>query len=477
MNIRKAAFIFFAFSCLAGRTFAQVDDPFANFDDDDLFFADGDGFDILDEADVTAQSDLSKGVLFDNGSIKIGGSFSTSIATSTILYADDDKDFGDHFKATTLTPTLSTNLSVDARPTQNLRMYTKFGFAYPFVSKGTASFDYSQIEEAEQMKQIAQMYGMDYNPSINGTVSITDWLKLKEVFTDFSIADTAFFRFGLHTVTWGAGYFFSPVSDIINTSSINPEDTSAQVDGSLNLRTQITIPNTQDCLWFYIIPSTDFRNDYTAESYARDTALAGKADLVFGGWEIGVGGYYKYHNAPKATLTATGSLKKISFFGEAVYQYGAASEWTESSKWEDKANIFQGTAGFSRMWSNQNILLAAQYYYDGNKKDMAHQYITYGHNIAAMANFGRILGSSDLTASVFGMVNFGKEDMPELYKQALAGYGISSYLNTATFSAMLNFSPVTEMKIGMGPYITFESWDKQPDVALKLSFTLGGGSF
>ena len=37
-----------------------------------------------------------------------------------------------------ITPLLKSDLSalltVDARPTQNLRMYTKFGFAYPFAS-------------------------------------------------------------------------------------------------------------------------------------------------------------------------------------------------------------------------------------------------------------------------------------------------------------------------------------------------------
>lgn len=436
--MKKKIFLAVAFSCIISGAFAQVDESFGGFDDDELFFVDGDGFDVLEETEVTAQTDLSKGVLFENGSIKIGGNFSTSITTATVISADDDKDLGEHLKSTTLTPALSTNLTVDARPNQNLRMYTKFGFAYP------------------------------YND---------DWFKLKELFTDFAIADTAFFRFGLHTVTWGTGYFFSPVSDIINTSSINPEDTSAQVDGSVNLRTQITIPNTQDCLWFYVIPSTDFNSTYNAETYARETALAGKADLVFGGWELGIGGYYKYHNAPKATLTATGSLQKISLFGEAVYQYGAASEWTVNTEWEDKANIFQATAGFSRMWSNRNIMVAAQYYYDGNNKDMTHQYFTYGHNIAAMANFGRILGSSDVTASLFGMVNIGKDELPEMYKQLLAAYGISSYLNTATFSAMLNYSPVSEMTIGMGPYITFAAWDQQPQVALKLSFTLGGGSF
>lgn len=485
--MKKIFFAFLVFGVSLFTVFAQSDEDFFNdFDDDALFndsFSDDDLFgddslfggdddlffdDGIDEVEtVTAKSDLSKGVLFENGSIKIGGLFTTSLGTSTVLFADNDDDFGDNFKNTTLTPTLDAFLSVDARPSQDLRLYTKFGFAYPFKSNAQTILGFDEIPIASYKIPLPT----------TATTSVSDYLKLKELFTDFSIADRAFFRFGIHTVTWGAGYFFSPVSDMINTSSINPEDVTAQVDGSLNLRTQITFPDSQNCLWLYLIPSTDFKNEYTVDSYAKDTALAGKADIVLGGWELGVGGFYKYQSAPKAMLTATGSLKKMSIFGEFVYQYGSTSEWQNNTDWDDKTSIIQATAGFSYYWKDPLITLAAQYYYDGNEKDMMHQYLTYGHNIAALANFGRIFGTTDITATIFGMVNFGKDEIPELYKSVLDNYGIASYLNAATFSAMLNYSPISALTIGCGPYITFSEWDEAPVVSLKLNFTLGGGKF
>lgn len=421
--------------------FAQSDDDLFGGSDDD-FFSD-DGIDIVEE--VTAKSDLSKGTLFENGSIKIGGRIDASIGTATVLYADDDASFGDHVKDTTLTPKLDALLSVDARPTETLRMYTKFGFGYPFKS------------------------------GVSGT-TFSDYFKVKELFTDFSVADRAFFRFGLHTVTWGTGYFFSPVSDIINASSINPEDTDAQVDGVLNLRTQITFPGSQNCLWMYVVPSTDF-NSGSLETYAKQTALAGKYEFLIGGWEFGLGGYWKYQNAPKGMITFTGSLEKVSFFGELVYQYGGASEWMMNTDWEDKKHIFQATAGLSYYWKDPMITLAAQYYYDGNDKDMQHQYFTYGHNIAALANFGKILGNQDFTATIFGMVNVGKEDLPEMYKAMLDQMGMGSFVNTATFSAMVNYTPFKEFTAGIGPYITMNAWDEKPVVSLKLNFTLGGGKY
>ena len=452
----------FIISFLTLNIFAQSDDDL--FGDDDFFADDG----IEEVVDVSAKDELSKGVIFDTGSIKVGGSLTAGITTNTILYSPDSTDFGENLKNTKLKPDLSALLSVDARPTETLRIYTKFGLAYPFVNSAKSYTTYTGTSPADI--------------KFNTITTITDWFKLKELFTDFSIKDTAFFRFGIHTVTWGAGYFFSPVSDMINTSSIDPENPELQVDGALNLRTQIIIPNSQNCLWFYVIPSTKFEGQ-TAEAYARDTALAGKADILIGNWELGLGAFYKYQNAPKAMLTATGSLKKVSFFGELVYSYGAASEWTKNTDWDDKTSIIQATAGLSYYWKDPMITLAAQYYYNGNDKDMPYNYAIGGHNLAAMVNFGKILGNKDLSASIFSMANFGREELSDSDRALLKMTGIdesliSSMTGTSfTTTAMLYYSPIKEMKVGMGPVLTFKTFDENPTVSLKLSATLGGGKF
>lgn len=445
-------------SIISFSLFAQSDDDLFG-GDDDLFTADS----IVEVSDVSAKTDLSKGVIFETGSIKVGGSLTAGITTNTVLYSPDSTDFGENLKNTKLKPDLSALLSVDARPTETLRIYTKFGLAYPFINS-------------------AKSYTTLYGTSANTTTSITDWFKLKELFTDFSIKDTAFFRFGVHTVTWGAGYFFSPVSDMINTTSIDPENPEKQVDGALNLRTQIIIPDSQNCLWFYVIPSTKFEGQ-TAEAYARDTALAGKADILIGNWELGLGAFYKYQNAPKAMLTATGSLKKVSFFGELVYSYGAASEWTKNTDWDDKTSIFQATAGLSYYWKDPMITLAAQYYFNGNDKDMPYNYAIGGHNLAAMVNFGKILGNKDLSASIFSMANFGRKELSDSDRAILKMTGIdesliSSMTGTSfTTTAMLYYSPINDMKLGIGPVLTFKTFDENPTLSLKLSATLGGGKF
>ncbi len=446
----KRFIILLIIGLLTAFAFAQSDDDLFGGSDDDLFTDDS----IVEVKDVSAKSDLSKGVIFDTGSIKVGGSLSAGITTNTVLYSPEENDLGKNIYASTLKPDLSAMLSVDARPTETLRIYTKFGFAYPFQNKATAN---------------------------GNSIVIADWFKLKELFTDFSLKDTAFFRFGIHTVTWGTGYFFSPVSDMINTSSIDPENPEKQVDGALNLRTQIVFPNSQNCLWFYVIPSTNFTNQ-TAESYMRETALAGKFDLLIGNWEFGIGGFYKYQNAPKAMLTATGSLRKIGFFGEFVYSYGSASEWARNNNWDDKTSIIQATAGFSYMWKEPQITLAAQYYFNGNDKDPA-AYVIGGHNIAALLSFGKLFNNNDFTASIFAIGNFGRKEMTSAEREMLKLSGATDEMLAAvsgtalTSTAMLYYSPIKELKVGLGPSITFKTFETNPTISLKLSATLGGGKF
>ena len=472
----KKSLLLISISFLTFALFAQSDDDLFGGSDDDFFTDDS----IVEVPDVSAKNDLSKGVIFDTGSIKIGGSLDAGITTNTVLYSPEESSFGENLKNTKLTPNLSALLSVDARPTETLRIYTKFGFAYPFENTISGYVNTS----ADGKVPLNYISFDDEGNIIQGsktTNTFADWFKLKELFTDFSIKDTAFFRFGVHTVTWGAGYFFSPVSDMINTSSIDPENPEKQVDGSLNLRTQIIIPNSQNCLWFYVIPSSNFiKQTAGIVSYARDTALAGKADILIGNWELGLGAFYKYQNAPKAMLTATGSLKKVSFFGELVYSYGAASEWTKNTDWNDKTSIFQATAGLSYYWKDPMITLAAQYYYNGNDMDSPHNYVFGGHNFAAMVNFGKVFGNKDITASIFSMANFGRKEFTESEIAMLKemGYDVNSMLQKSlTTTAMLYYSPIKEMKLGLGPVISFIKFDKNPDVSLKLSVTLGGGKF
>ncbi len=498
-------FAFILLVCFSGgnQIFAQTSDSsdLSDFSDDALFGGSGisgdddffsdDSVVAIEETQTGMFSDeVNRGEIFETGSIKIGGTFTTSIDIKAPLYSDNDKTFGERLAASTLEPKAEALIYLDARPTKILRMYTKFGLAYPFKSSALSQANTIRLGGSGS----AGGSGGSESFFTNVSTDVTDYLVLKELFTDFSAADRAFFRFGKHTVTWGTGYFFSPVSDMINTSMIDPEDTDNQVDGSLNLRTQVTFPGTQNCLWFYIIPSTDFLTSGSTESYLKKTAFALKADLVFGSWEIGAGGYYRHEDSPKAMLTASGSLfSQITVFAEGVWQYGTQSEWSADKSYKNKTSVFFATAGASYYWKTPQIILAAQYYYDGfnsdgfdfmsaaqngNYSDITHNYFTKGHNAAALINFGRIFGTEDVTANIFAMINFGKEELSDSFGSiSSSSVSSSAFLNAGTFSAMLNWTPFKNFTVGIGPYLTFENWEKAPTVYAKLSATLGGGKF
>lgn len=471
----------FGESSFADISFGEDDVIFEewNSDGDDAFFSD-EGIEVLDERSTSSAagsagfSTGNAGAVFQTGSVKIGGIFSSSIDAGFLLYdEDDDSSFSDRLSDMTISPAISADISLDARPTDTLRMYTKFSLGYPFQTTGA---------------------------SAGTTLSITDFLQVKEMFTDFSLADRAFFRFGLHTVSWGTGYFFSPCSDMINSGKIDPENADEQVDGSLNLRTQIIFPGSQNCLWLYVIPETG------TGALVRDTALAAKMDVVVSAFELGFGGLYKYENAPKAMMTASGSIinGKVSVFGEGVFQYGADSEW--AAKADDKTALFKATAGFSYYWKDPEIMLLGQYYYDGNNlDDMLNMSVQlgsgtpsinfvipnqmYGHNVALMTSFNKLPGLKDCTLSVFGLLNIGKEDIPEetqnnftTYKSFLKqfGYdpdGVKKNLTVARANATLTYAPSSSLSLGAGVSAKWVSFDSKPVLEATLSAKLGGGKF
>ena len=141
------------------------DDDLFSSSEDDLFSDIDDG---IEELDTTAKSDLSKGVLFEAGSIKIGGNFRTGMNIDTVLYSPKQKDFKTNLKETTFTPDLSAYLTLDARPTDTLRMYTKFGLAYPFKANVMLNLNAQDMEKLGQIGKILDAFSGVTNGNGNG---------------------------------------------------------------------------------------------------------------------------------------------------------------------------------------------------------------------------------------------------------------------------------------------------------------------
>ena len=89
--------------------------------------------------------DLSKGVLFQTGSVEISGNFDLSLTTYTTF--NKDTKTKDSFENTLLIPAADAQIIVDARPFENLRFYLKSGINYPYVTESKATIVTSPFQQ------------------------------------------------------------------------------------------------------------------------------------------------------------------------------------------------------------------------------------------------------------------------------------------------------------------------------------------
>jgi len=274
--------------------------------------------------------------------VRIGGSFSGAAGADWTM---KDPWGSPSMDDRSLDAVAQGSVFFDARPSEDFRIYGKAKTSYPFTTSQT----------------------------IGSTQVSAPNIQVFELFSDFNWNDRLFLRFGKHTVKWGVGYFWSP-ADVINLGRIDPLDPSAQREGPLSLRLHYPVLGTQTNLWAYaVLPSG---------SDPKPEEVAGAAKLEFllaDTWEIGLGGYYKYEDPPKAVLTATGAIGQFNLFGEGVLGWGRDRElvtdiaaalppnFVSMTKEQEKGGVyFSGSAGFSWSHSDSHVNLVGQYYYEGN---------------------------------------------------------------------------------------------------------------
>ncbi|GAB1455998.1 hypothetical protein MASR2M48_13050 [Spirochaetota bacterium] len=137
------------------------------------------------------------------------------------------------------------------------------------------------------------------------------------------------------------------------------------------MRAHYPIPGSQHNLWAYTVFDS-------ATMKPEETAAALKAEFVLGRWELGIGGYFKKDDPLRGMLTATGSIRDVSLFGEATLARGTKRTWvsevssslsgfvtTTNRDDFNESFFFQGTAGFMYSNSEANISVLGQYLYDG----------------------------------------------------------------------------------------------------------------
>ena len=388
-------------------------------------------------------------------------------------------DYLKSFKAGkgTFNTTLNGSLFFDARPNEDLKLYGKFLFGFPFEKSLSGALTVPKNSFGPlQPNDIILPIG------VNGAANI----KIQELYTDFSAKNIAFFRFGKHAVKWGTGYFYSP-ADVINISRIDPQDPTADREGGISLRTHIIIPKTQHNIWLYLLPpgqGEDFDPKYTAG--------AAKGEFVVGNWELGFGGWYKYEKAPRLITTVSGSIAgKVAVFGEGVFAWGSdytyykadMSPYTEKNK-----PFFQATLGGSYSNADTNTSIALQYFYNGfgySNTDASTSILEKAEdpvslsdasfrkklqNVLAMGNRGQHYIALNISQNKLGTDKLSLNLFQQFAISELEGFS----------KLTLNWKIYKFASMSTGPSFSYPlspSSKTKGQIGYSLSFRLGGGTF
>ncbi len=363
------------------------------FDESDFFGSEDELFIEVEEAEEgTVGASL---LVYDQ--VRVGGSVSGDLSASW-TWDDPYSSFAlDGFDAYALEPSLSSNLFFDARPSEDARFYASMKMGWPFETSKSFVTDTTYVT-------VPSTTVIDTMGSINELN-----ISVFELFTDFNYDDKLYFRFGKQTVNWGVGYFFSP-TNIINLQAIDPFDPEAQLEGPVSLRAHYPIPGSQHNLWAYATFDS-------ADMKPEDIAVAAKGEFVLGAWELGAGLWYRYDAPLRGIVTASGSIRDLTLFGEGYLARGSDKTFVTqvddllpgfvaTEQYDDQA-FFKGSAGFMWSKSDWNLTLAGQYLYDGEGYADADREArideAYANEID-IKNLLTLAGTSDVDAAFSGFV-------------------------------------------------------------------------
>ncbi len=531
---------------------AVIDDPFAADDEEALPDSDLDDLDSMFDTDSMIEVVDEDAASEDTGSfeeflksegVEFGGSFSGSLSNSFSYDYLWDPAFDITNPEMTLTPSVSADLFFDARPDTHYRVFGKLGFTSASGDSNTVAsiipddgltFEQVTDEDGNTTFQIVDSADVDESDPNQTTITQEDVasdtstelnISVKELFADFDWDNRVYFRFGKSTIKWGVGYFWSP-TDVLNLTSIDVEDPTAELEGPVSLK--IHYPIDINNLYLYLITEN--------VEEPLDTAIAPKYEFVVGNTEIGIGGYYQRDLAPRAVATVSTTIGDFAVFGEGLASWGSDKVFVRKSKDQSAAEedeeddldivldtytadsgfFLSGTIGTSYMHEfegdNGTFMITGQYYYngegysyeDGLLEAAYHLALNSGDNGLALDAEEQPEGYEDPPAlGTADLTNFGKHYLGMAVSfSSISGSDLSfstlGIANLSDFSGMIiptvTYSFMDYLSASAGMRITFgeegdeytnpaalisgssDDW-KGPTMSFTLEFSIGGGSF
>ncbi len=288
-----------------------------------------------------------------------------------------------------------------------------------------------------------------------GTMTVlqnqTTILDIKEVFVDFNIANTVYFRAGKQVLQWGTGYFWNP-TDLINVSHKSFTNLNALLDGTFGLRTDVTFSSLFHLYTF--INMNGVQN-------LSDIAYAARAEVLLGNVEVGVAGWYQYNEAPVFGLDLSMPIFwELNLTGEAsfssadpVEKYDPATlqPYKVTDQLVSKVDI-----GLSRTFDvldvQDRVTVMAEFFWnsDGYNQNMFQMLTsvplqTFGSAYYHAGYYGQYYGALFVTINSFGLSNM-----------ALSLNGLANFSDMSAIALVgLSYAPISNFTLSLqvGSYL------------------------
>jgi len=282
----------------------------------------------------------------------------------------------------------------------------------------------------------------------------TTLIGIKEIFVDFNIANTVFFRAGKQVLQWGRGYFWNP-TDLINIERKSFLDLEALREGVFGLRTDVTFAP-----WFHFYT---FLNLNGVEELAA-VAFAARTEFLAGRTEFGFSGWVKSGRIPVfGADLSTPLFWGLNLTAEASLSWGELNDKLDSSgaAYSIRERLVPKLdVGLSRSFDafdvqDRSLVNAAFFYNDsGYEEDMFEALApaalaTFLSDYYQAGYYGRYYGALFLTVNSFFLTNL------TLSLNGLANITDLSGIAAAT----LSYAPVNNFALSLqiGAYLGEEN--------------------
>ncbi len=295
-------------------------------------------------------------------------------------------------------------------------------------------------------------------------------LLIKEVFIDFNVANTVYFRAGKQVLKWGTGYFWNP-SDLINIEHRSFTNLNALLEGTFGLRSDVVFSPA----WHLYT----FLNLNTVTNNVWDAAFAARSEFLVGSTEFAVSSWLKSGKIPVFGGDLSTPLpldwwakdgQSLNLTAEGTVSYGdnqdkfdptTLTAYSVSSQLVPKIDV-----GLSRNFNvfdvQDRVTVALEFFYNGDGYDQNMfqllSALPYPQNTAALGAFvgngyfqsgyyGKYYTAAFITINDFGTTNMtltlsGLANLSDGSGTALAGF---------SWSPVNNFTLGLQLGSDLGP--------------------------